>query len=248
MRPLIKKIQPSRGFGYVAYLLLNILLPVLVLLLVKAELGTVALVVVLLSKWRMFAVQPRFWIANLRSNAVDIIFGLSVLAFMMGTLSDWTRIAYAVAWGAWLIFLKPRNSPLMVSLQALIGQTAALLAIFTTWSRSPLVVLVLAVGFACFFAAHHFFYSFDEPYLRLLAYVWAYFGAALTWVLGHWLIYHSFVSQPTLILTAVSLGLGTLYYLDHFDRLSKIVRREVMFIMSAVMVIMAGALLFIQAS
>lgn len=248
MRPLIKKIKPSRGFGYVAYLILNVFLPVLVLLLVKAELGTVALAVILLSKWRMFAVQPRFWIANIRSNAVDILLGLSMLGFMMGTLSDWTRVVYALLWAVWLIFLKPRNSPLMVSLQALTGQTAALMAIFSTWSRSPLILLVLAVGSVCFFAAHHFFYSFDEPYIRLLSYVWGYFGAALTWVLGHWLLYHTVVSQVTLIITAVALGLGTLYYLDHFDRLSKFVRREVMFIMSAVIVIMAGALLFIEAS
>jgi len=245
---MLKKIKPSRGFGHVVYLALNILLPVLVLLLVKAELANVAFAVVLLSKWRMFAVQPRFWLANVRANAVDILFGLSMLGFMVGTMSDWTRLVFAVIWMAWLIFLKPRNSALMVSLQAWVGQAAALLALFSAWSRAPLISLVIAVGLICFFAAHHFFYSFDEPYIRLLAYIWAYFGAALTWVLGHWLLYHSVISQPALILLAVSFGLGTLYYLDHFDRLSALVRREIMFIVSAVIVIMAVALLLIEAA
>ena len=248
MRALLKKIQPSRGFGYVAYLVFNVLLPVLVLLLVKAELGTVALAVILLSKWRMFAVQPRFWIANIRANAIDILLGVSMLAFMVGTTGDWTRIGYALIWAVWLIFIKPRTSPLMVSVQAWLGQAAALMAVFSVWSQAPLVVLVGAVGLTCFFAAHHFFYSFDEPYLRLLAYIWGYFGAALTWVLGHWLLYHNVVSQPTLILLAVSLGLGSLYYLDHFDRLPRLVRREVLFIVTAVIGIMAAALLLIEAS
>ena len=35
------------------------------------------LVLVLLSKWRMFAVRPRYWVLNLKSNLVDLIVGCS---------------------------------------------------------------------------------------------------------------------------------------------------------------------------
>jgi hypothetical protein len=246
MRPLIEKLKPSRGYGHAVYLAFNALLPILVLLLVKAELANIAAVLIVLSKWRMFAVQPRFWVANIRANAIDIIIGLSILVFMMGTLTDWTRVAYVLAWAFWLIFIKPRTSPVWVSLQAWLGQVAGLMAIFSFSSRSQLIVLVAAVGTVCFFAAHHFFFSFDEPYIRLLAYIWGYFGAALTWVLGHWLVYHSFVSQPTLLLSSLSFGLGTLYYLDHFDKLSSLVRKEVLFVLSAVVIVMSLALLLLE--
>lgn len=246
MRQLFESFKPSRGFGHIVYLALNVLLPVLVLLLVKAELTTVAFAVILLSKWRMFAVQPRFWLANIRANAVDILVGLSILAFMIGTATDLTRIVYALAWAVWLVGVKPKTSPLWVSMQAFIGQALGLMAIFSVWSRASLVVLVLAVGITCFFAAHHFFYSFDEPYIRLLAYVYAYFAAGITWVLGHWLMYHSFMAQPTLLLLSISFGLGTLYYLDHFDRLSSLIRKEVIFMMSTIVFILAGTLLVID--
>ena len=246
MRQFIDKIKPSRGFGYAIYLALNALLPILVLLLVKAELADMAAGLIVLSKWRMLAVKTRFWIANLRANDIDIIIGLSVLVFMMGTLSEWTRIVYVIAWALWLILIKPRTSSIWVSLQAWIGQVTGLMAIFSFSSRSQLIVLVLAVGFVCFFAAHHFFFSFDEPYIRLLAYVWGYFGAALTWVLGHWLVYHSFVAQPTLLLGALSFGLGTLYYLDHFDKLSSLVRKEILFVLSAVVMVVSIALLVFE--
>jgi len=248
MRQLFESFKPSRGFGHIVYLALNVLLPVLVLLLIKAELSNVALAIILLSKWRMFAVQPRFWLANVRANAIDIIFGLSMLAFMMGTATDLTRIIYAALWIVWLIFIKPKTTPLWVSLQALLGQAVGLMAIFSVWSRASLIVLVIAVGLTCFFAAHHFFYSFDEPYIRLLAYVYAYFAAGITWVLGHWLMYHGFVAQPTLLLLSISFGLGTLYYLDHFDRLSPLIRKEVIFMISTIIFILAGALLLIDLS
>lgn len=246
MRQLFESFKPSRGFGHVVYLAFNVLLPILALLLIEAGLSNVALAVVLLSKWRMFAVQPRFWVANIRANAIDIIVGLSVLAFMMGTLTDLTRIIYAALWAFWLIGIKPKTSALWVSMQAFIGLLLGLMAIFSVWSRASLFVLVIAVAVTCFFAAHHFFYSFDEPYIRLLSYIYGYFGAGITWVLGHWLMYHGFIAQPALLLLATSFGLGTLYYLDHFDRLSSLIRKEVLFMLSTILVILAAALLVID--
>jgi hypothetical protein len=237
-RPIAQKLKPSRGFSHVFYVLYNILLPVLVFALVRVSFAPVALAVVLLSKWRMFAVRPRFWLANIRANAVDIIIGLSVVALLIGTENTWTRAAYVLSWMIWLIFIKPRNDVLWVSLQALSGQAVGLMAVFSAWDHLPLLVLVGAVGLICFSAAHHFFYSFDEEHVRLLAYVWGYFGAALTWTLGHWLVfYYRVVAQPMLLLVVMAFSLGTLYYLDHFDRLSNGVRRQIVFILVTILVV-----------
>ncbi|MCA9327468.1 hypothetical protein KDA14_02985 [Candidatus Saccharibacteria bacterium] len=238
MRPLINKLKPSKGFAHGLYILFNILLPILVFILVRAGFIQVAIVVIVLSKWRMFAVRPRFWLANIRANAIDIIIGLSVVALMAGTDTLWLRLVYTAGWALWLIFVKPRNDTLWVSLQAFFGQTIGLMAVFSAWDHVPLTVLVIVVGAICFFAAHHFFYSFEERHIRLLAYVWGYFGAALTWILGHWLIYYyGVVAQVTLILVTMAFSIGTLYYLDHFDKLSRGVRRQVIFILITILLV-----------
>jgi hypothetical protein len=237
MRPLITKLTPSRGFSHTFYYVYNALLPLLVFLLVRVSFVQLALSLILLSKWRMFAVRPRFWVANVRANAIDIIIGLSVLAFMTATGNEWAQLVWAVLWASWLIGIKPRADTLWVSLQALIGFGIGLSALFLAWDHAPLFALVGSAGLLCFFAAHHFFYSFDEPYTRMLAYFWGYFGAALVWVLGHWLLFYGPIAQPTLLLVSLAFGLGTLYYLDHFDKLSLNVRRQVIFVMVAVLLV-----------
>jgi hypothetical protein len=68
----------------------------------------------------------------------------------------------------------------------------------------------------------------------LLSYLWAYFGAALVWVLGHWLLFYGFMAQPTLLLVALGYALAALYYLDHYDRLTKLVRMEILITTSAI--------------
>ncbi len=237
MRPLISKITPSKGFSQILHVAFNLLLPFLVFLFVRIGFVQLALSLILLSKWRMFAVRPRFWLANIRANAVDIIIGLSTLAFLVSTTSEWLQIVWVSVWAVWLIFIKPRSSVLWVSLQSLIGFTAGLMALFLVWDQGSLFGLTLVTGLLCFFAAHHFFDSFDEPYTRLLAYIWAYFGAALVWVLSHWLLFYGPIAQPTLLLVTLGFGLGTLYYLDHFDRMTQGLRRQFVFIMVAVVLV-----------
>jgi hypothetical protein len=237
MRPLLNKLTPSRGYGHVLYFLYNGLLPLIVFLLVRWDFAQVALSLILLSKWRMFAVRPRFWPANIRANAIDIIIGVSVLAFMLATTSELLQLVWAALWIGWLIAIKPKADTFWVSMQALIGFAIGLSALFLSWDHAPLFALVGAGGFICFFAAHHFFYSFDEPYTKLLSYFWGYFGAALVWILGHWLLFYGPIAQPTMVLVSLGFGLGTLYYLDHFDRLSLNVRRQVIFIMIAILLV-----------
>ncbi|TAH34240.1 hypothetical protein EYC59_03055 [Candidatus Saccharibacteria bacterium] len=237
MRPLVTKLTPSKGFSQILHLVFNLVLPFLVFFFVRMGFVQLALSLILLSKWRMFAVRPRFWVANIRANAVDIIIGLSMLAFLVSAASEWLQLVLVGVWAVWLLVIKPKSSVFWVSLQALIGFAAGLMALFLVWDQGSLLGLTLASGLLCFFAAHHFFDNFDEPYTRLLSYTWAYFGSALTWVLAHWLLFYGPIAQPTLLLVTLGFGLGTLYYLDHFDRVTPGLRRQFIFIMVAMVLV-----------
>jgi hypothetical protein len=239
MKPLVAKLKPAGGISQLLHLSLLILLPLALFVLVR--LGDtfikLAFSIVLLSKWRMFAVRPRFWPAIIRANAVDIIVGLSIVLFMTHATTQWWQLIWALLYGVWLIFLKPATGTAMTSTQAAIGQLCGLMAIYLTWSAAPLYGLVLATGLVCYLAARHFFDSFDESYARLLAYFWGYFGAALAWVLGHWLLFYHFISQPALLLSIIGYGLGGLYYFDHADRLNTGLKRQFIFVMLAVILV-----------
>lgn len=237
MKPLFAKFKPANGFSGIAHITLNILLPLIVFVFVRINFVQLALAVILLSKWRMFAVRPRFWAANIRANAIDIIVGVSLLLFMTHSGSQSLQFLWAVLYGVWLVFIKPASSPLLVSIQAVIGLVCGLMALFLSWAAAPLYGLVLATGLICYLSARHFFDSFDEPYAKLLAYIWGYFGAALVWVLGHWLIFYGQISQPVLLLLAIGFGLGSLYYLDHHGKLNKNLSRQLIFIIVAVTLI-----------
>jgi len=236
MRPLLTKIKPVSGFSRWIYFGLNIVLALAVFVLVRIEFVQLALAIILLSKWRMFAVRPRFWLANVRANAVDIMVGLSLLLFMTHSGAPGVQLIWATAYAVWLVLIKPASNTLMVSGQALIGLLCGLTALFVGWGDGALYWLVLSAGLICYWTARHFLDSFDEPYARLLSYLWAYFGAGVVWVMAHWLLFYGFLAQPTLLLVAIGYGLAVLYFLDHNDRLTKLVRSEIM-ITTAVIVI-----------
>jgi hypothetical protein len=237
MSPLLRKIKPASGFSYFLHLILLFVLPAAMFILVRLSFIQLALLIVVLSKWRMFAVRPRFWPANIRANAVDLMVGLSIVIFMAQTESFIIQLMWAALYTIWLTVIKPRSGIAMMTAQAFIGQLCALMALYVVWADGPVAGLALFTGTFCYLAARHFFDAFEEPYARMLSYVWGYFGAALAWLLSHWLLFYSIVSQPTLLLSTLGYGLAVMYYLDHYDRLGKGTRRQFVFIMVAVVVV-----------
>jgi hypothetical protein len=240
MKLLIAKVRPTSGFSWLAHNALLSLLPIIVFVLVRIEFVALAILVILMSKWRMFAVKPRFWPANIRANSVDIIVGLSILVFMVDTQSQMWQIGWTVIHILWLIFIKPSSQTLMIGVQALISMLLGLSALYIIGDKAPAFYLVLGTGLLCYAAAHHFFDGFEEAYTRLLSYVWAFFGASLAWVLSHWLLFYpstGVVAQPVVLITTLGYGLAALYYLDHRDKLSKLIVNQFTFAMIAITVI-----------
>ncbi len=97
-------------------------------------------------------------------------------------------------------------------------------------------------------AARHFFDSFNEPYAKMLSYLWGYFGAAATWLLGHMLIVYprqdGMVAHPTLLLSAIGFTLAALYYMEHFEKLSGLIRRELLFVCLLIIMVLLASLYY----
>jgi hypothetical protein len=237
MRPVLRNLKPTSGIAHALHLVLVLVLPVIVFVLVRLNFFPLALSVIILSKWRMFAVRPRFWAANVRANAVDLMVGLSIVIFMNQSGSLLVQAIWVALYAIWLLAIKPGSGLPLITVQAFLGQLAALMALYLVWADGPVYGLTFMTGLICFLAARHFFDTFDEPYAKMLAYVWGYFAAALAWLLSHWLLFYRGVSQPALLLSTLGYGLAVLYYLDHHDRLSKGVRRQFIFIMLAIVLV-----------
>ncbi|MEO8863237.1 MAG: hypothetical protein ABI354_02860 [Candidatus Saccharimonadales bacterium] len=237
MRIQAAKFKPTKGYAHVVHVFLSALMPALVFIFVRIDVAAFAVAVVLISKWRMFAVRPHFWPAIVRANAVDIMVSLSTIVFMTHTRMVWLQLFWVALFMIWQVFVKPGRSMFSVSAQAFIGQTYGLMAIFLGWPAASTAVIVLAVWVICYMAARHFLTSFDEPYVPMYARTWSYFAAGLAWLSSHWLLYYSVVAQPTLFLTVLGFSLGGLYYLKETDRLSLLYRRQIVFIMLAVIIV-----------
>lgn len=231
MRQIAKKIKPAAGFSQAVHIGLVALLPALIFIFVRINFIELAVGLVLVSKWRMFAVKPRHWPAILRANAVDILVGVSVVIFMSQTESGATQLIWAALYGLWLLSIKPRSDTFWVGAQAMIAQFFALQAVYSEWAASSTFWLTVVVAAVCYFCARHFLSAFDEAMGRTIAYCWAYTSASIAWLTGHWLIYYGAISQPTLILSVVGYSLATLYYLQYQDRLSLNTRRQVVVVL-----------------
>lgn len=235
MKLLRRRQTKRRGrFANLLHILLVALLPALLYVFVRLEFVGFAFAIVLLSKWRMFAVKARHWPANVRSNAVDILVGLSTVVYLSIASTQLMQVAWVALYMIWLLFIKPRSTELWIGMQALIAQTMSLVAIFLVWNEASETVLTFVVWGVTYVSARHFLGAFDEAMARASAYVWAFFSASLTWLSAHWLLYYTVISQPALIITVVGYCMAAIYYLQHKDRLSAGVRRQFISLMVAV--------------
>jgi len=240
MEIILRRLKPTKGFSSILHNSLLAIFPLIIFILVRLnsnEFTQLALILVVLSKWRMFAVRPRFWLANVRANAIDLMVGLSIVLFMTHSYSAMIQLVWAIAYGVWLIYLKPATSSLMISLQAGIGQLCALSALFLVWADGPLYGLTLMSGLICYLSARHFYDAFEESYSRLYSYLWGYLGAGLAWLFAHWLLFYGAFAQPTVLLTVLGCGIACIYYLDHIGKLSKDLQRQFVILMVAIVLI-----------
>ena len=235
---ITEKLRPDRGFSHFFHLSFISVVPLLVFILVRLDLAGMALAVILISKWRMLSVKPRYWLAHIRTNTVDLAFSLSILIFMTETNSFSWQLAWAGIYEIWILFIKPRDGAIAVSTQAILGQLAGLTAVFLAFPEVPLSVYMLFVGLISYSSARHFFGSFDEPHALIHSTVWAILSVNIIWVLSHWLVFAGLVAMPVIVLCSLSFSFAGLYYLMETDRLTSRLRKQIYTIIFAIMIIL----------
>lgn len=241
VKSVLRKVKPKHGFAHFFHLGLVSVVPFLAYIFIRLDFFGLAVAVVLLSKWRMLAVQPRHWIAHIRTNAVDIIVSLSLISFMIvSTDSRWLQLFWLLIFEVWLLIIKPRASVLMVSTQALIAQCLGLVAMFLGYETAPIAVYVIFTFIISYFASRHFFNAYEEIHGIQYSYMWGFFASSLVWVLTHWLLFYKLVAQPAVLITVVGYGLAGLYYLHEHDKLTILVRRQIIFVVFALVFVMVA--------
>ena len=197
------------------HILLNILLGVgSILLTALSNSWIIGFILVLLSKWRVFAVQPRYLLLNIRSNLVDFIVGFSfiMLAFVAGGEINFVHLALAALYTLWLIIIKPISSENGNLLQALIavflGTTASVL-LFSNTNSIILVILEFFIGYG---ASRHVLAQNGDHELAVTTLASGLVFSEIAWLAHFWIITYNFnifnssviIPQLAIILTVIT--------------------------------------------
>lgn len=214
-----------------AYRLLNIGLVLVVAFLVSIGLIPIAILLVILSKWRVLAVQPHHWIVNIRSNSPDLIVGLSFVVFMAQSDAIAATLLWVLLYIGWLLYLKPKTDPAYVGSQAMISQFMGLTALFWVSDSLPDVVIVLGAWFIASVSAQHYLNGYDEPLTKVMSIIWALFVAQLAWLLNRWLVVYPvtdnlIIPQIAVVTSVLGYIAATIYHLSQSGKLSKKIARR----------------------
>src|SRR3989344_5061693 len=126
----VSKAKPTRGFPHIFHIILTALLPITAYILVRIDFVSLAIALIFLSKWRMFAVRPRYWMANLIASGVDLMVSVALVLFMANTSVQWWQLFWTALFIGWIVYLKPPSRTLPVSIQAMVRQLLGLAVFF----------------------------------------------------------------------------------------------------------------------
>jgi len=233
----LKLVRKRSFLSEAVYTVLNIALAIAVVVVIRYT-GSVgfAIGLVVLSKWRVFAVRPRFWWANLRSNLVDFIVSISFVLHMYivnaANIAESRQLLLlgilTLLYIGWLLFVKPRSKRAYIAVQAgaavLLG-TSALFAVSYNWPASVVVLAMWLIGYT---AARHILTAYDdETHGLFLSLVWGVILAELAWVAYHWTIAYNLPFITTLHIPQVAIIATLMSFLafksyDSFHKNAKI--------------------------
>lgn len=243
---LIKSASRRTRLGDVAHVVLNIAYAALLFGLVLAyQPPYLAFLVVLLSKWRVLAVRPRFWFANIQANSLDLFVGLSVVTLLwVSSGAVGVQFALTTFFVLWLVVIKPHAKRSWVIIQAGIMQALSLTALFSFAYVLPSSIPTIVAWLIGYIAARHALVSFkDEEDRTLLSLAWGLVVAELSWLSYHWTIAYTLSGELKIPQIAIVVGLlGFLamkVYSSLRDNDDKIVFRDIRWPLTFVVLVIA---------
>lgn len=207
-------------------LVASVALALVMLGLVRLELTVLAVLLVAASKWQLFLGGPRLWLHNVRDNGVDLIFVASIIALLVLYNNEPSlQLGVIGLYLGWQMLIKPMTGVAGHGVQSLLAMAIAISVIFvfkTAIGVSSMIALSAVVALA---TADHALVSIvdDAKLRRLLSAVWMIITVQTTWLLGHWLVFYTFlqgrilVPQAAVVLTVLGYSFGAMYY-DHYRR------------------------------
>lgn len=194
----------------IVHVFLNILLGMgAVLVTVFSANPALGIILVLMSKWRVFAVRSRYLLINIKSNLVDIIVGFSIVLLTYYAGSSLVPVDFVLMglYIIWLLFIKPMSSEkanLVQSLFAVFLGISASTMLTATLDATVGVLLAFLIGYA---ACRHVLVQTEEENFGLTTLVCGLVFAEVAWLSHSWGIIYSFgesgirIPQAAIILT-----------------------------------------------
>jgi hypothetical protein len=211
----LKLVRRRSFLSEAIYMILNICLAIALLIVIRyTESIALAFLLVVISKWRVLAVRPRYWFANLRSNLIDFIVSISVVLHMYtinaASVDEDRKLillgVLTVLYIAWLLFLKPRSKRSSMAAQAGVATLLGVSALFTVSYNWPVSLVVLGMWLIGFAAARHILSTYDdETHGLFISLGWGVVMAEIGWVAYHWAIAYSLPFISHLLLPQVAI-------------------------------------------
>lgn len=246
---LIKIASRHTFWSEVIYIALNIGLALGVFALVRSfdQQPYLAVILILLSKWRIFAVRPRYWFAHLQSNLVDMLVGFSVVALLYQSAGELAfQVILTGLYVAWLLVLKPRSRRQDMIWQAGVAQFVSLVALGGFSYILPSSLFVLGVWLIAYAAIRHVLSTYDEENVGLLSIAYAFLFAQMGWFYYHWMVAYPLVGDiavPQLAIVALLVGFVAQTLFDLYKHKEKMkfsdVRGPLVFL-SAMLIVLFG--------
>ena len=192
------------------HVFLNLLLGVgSVLITVLSGSPVLGLILVLVSKWRIFAVRARFLWLNIKSNLVDLIVGISIvlLAYFAGPTFLPVDFILMIIYSVWLLIIKPlssENATLIQSLFAVFLGISAVAIMSAELNSIVITLLAFLIGYA---ASRHVLSQGSDKEFTLTTLICGLVFAEVAWLCHSWNIIYTFgntgirIPQIAIILT-----------------------------------------------
>lgn len=192
------------------HVFLNILLGVgSVLITVLSGSPVLGILLVIVSKWRVFAVRARYFWVNFKSNLVDLIVGISLvlIAYFSGTSFLAVDFVLMAFYCIWLLFIKPLSSESATMVQSLIAVFLGITAITILSSTSNIFVMVFLSFLIGYAVSRHVLAQSSDKDFTLTTLVCGLLFAEIAWLSYSWSIIYTFgesgirIPQLAIILT-----------------------------------------------